>query len=372
MKQKSIVKSKSIKANKNNMRKEEVLSTKENDFSPTQPIKEVKFLNENETVINSFDFSALELLDPLLTEGHKGIFNKEITIEIRKNNFKLDEKVRLRILTIGEEMAPANVRIELSSDSDIFFYYLNELDLISFRKLQEEQKLKCNFGEFIPTIKKLISVSALSNTREEGSYFHHSKKIVNPNENINNTINNINTNTNNNILNNTTMISQNNDYNNKVSNVNKTNNNFYSTVKPNKDNVFYQSTKIVYHSINNTSDQYKIVLNLINEENANLDFVKLLGHKEITVLSINFMPMSEDFMKKMISYRFNYTRSKIVVFKERIDYVLELVKNKNPCLYDQICRQPAKLTKEFIESKLRGEIYFTNDVTTNSNVNTNI
>ena len=56
-------------------------------------------------------------------------------MEIKKNEVKVNEKIKLRILVIGDETLPSSVRIELTSEEDIFFFYLSEINVVSFRKL---------------------------------------------------------------------------------------------------------------------------------------------------------------------------------------------------------------------------------------------
>lgn len=261
---------------------------------------EIKYSNDSDiTAVNTFDFSPIEDLDPILADGHKNIFEKTLSIEIRKINTMTIEKIRLRILIIGEEAVPGNIRVELSTEDDIFFFYLSEIDIFNFKKMQETQKLSCNFGELIPTIKKLVSVSANSQMKEDE---------------LNSSIN--------------TSINQ---------------------------------SKNIIKSRENVKDLYKLVLNVSDPEAVKLEFVKLLGHKEITVLYIDFLQVNDSFIRKIITYKFNYSRSKLVVFNDRLNYVMNLIKTKNPCLYDQASKMPAKLTLEYIQSKKKvGELKLEN------------
>lgn len=290
-------------------------------------------LDDTQTILNTFDFSPIDQLDPLMQDGHRVIFSKDVNVEIRQNNTQVTEKIKLRIILIGEEAVPANVRIEISSNEDVFFFYLCELDIISYRKLQETQKIQCNFGEFIPTVKKLVLVSAQQSNEEQ-------ILISNVNNNNFNNNNNINSNTSNYFSNNNSTQKQpkalspkNSSKPNNNQNLNSSNSNTGSGLK----------------------DKYKMVLNVSTLDNTKLDFVKLLGHKEITVLSINFTPVNDEFMRKLISYKFNYTRSKIVVYQERINYVMDLLQQKNPTLHGLVLKLPAKLTEDYIQSKIKSE-----------------
>ena len=43
--------------------------------------------------------------------------------------------------------SPNAVRIELTSENDLFFHYSHTLDEVSFRQVQEQQKLMVEFPE---------------------------------------------------------------------------------------------------------------------------------------------------------------------------------------------------------------------------------
>ena len=40
------------------------------------------------------------------------------------------------------------MRIELTSENDLFFHYVHEVDLDSFRQMQEQQRLMVDFNEY--------------------------------------------------------------------------------------------------------------------------------------------------------------------------------------------------------------------------------
>ena len=51
----------------------------------------------------------------------------------------------------GDEVAPDNVRLELSSESNLFFHYSHDIDPETYAELQEAQKLMVEFAEY-PTV----------------------------------------------------------------------------------------------------------------------------------------------------------------------------------------------------------------------------
>lgn len=61
------------------------------------------------------------------------------------------ELIKVKLLLLGTDDAPAVVRLEMSSESDLFFHYMHIVDDREFRKIQDAQKLVVDFVDY-PTI----------------------------------------------------------------------------------------------------------------------------------------------------------------------------------------------------------------------------
>jgi hypothetical protein len=87
---------------------------------------------EENTILGSFDFSAIEELDPSLAEGHRLVYDREVPFELRLEDTNGPQEVasfeaiRAKILIIGDDTNPTQVRIELSCENDLFFHFTNE------------------------------------------------------------------------------------------------------------------------------------------------------------------------------------------------------------------------------------------------------
>jgi hypothetical protein len=57
----------------------------------------------------------------------------------------------------GEDSNPTSVRCELSSETNLFFYYYHELDEAGFRHLQEGQKLMVDFSEYAAVLLRMLN-----------------------------------------------------------------------------------------------------------------------------------------------------------------------------------------------------------------------
>lgn len=96
----------------------------------TVPIDLVKEEKINEDILNTFDFSAIDKLDPSLTDNFKKICDKEVPMEIKLIEMDakpevFNEMIRFRLFCLGDESNPKNVKYELFSNDDLFFIYYN-------------------------------------------------------------------------------------------------------------------------------------------------------------------------------------------------------------------------------------------------------
>jgi len=106
--------------------------------------------------------------DPSLAQGHRALYDRQVMIEVRRGN---DPKVgssggelkrfNVKVLLLGEDDAPESIRIELSSEEDLFFHYSSTTDSHSFDHLRTRQKLMIQFqsyaGVLIKTLNRCIA-----------------------------------------------------------------------------------------------------------------------------------------------------------------------------------------------------------------------
>jgi Centriolar protein SAS N-terminal len=58
------------------------------------------------------------------------------------------EAIKVKVLVQGEDAQPQGVRVELSSEADLFFHYMHIIDEAGFREMQEQQKLMVEFADY--------------------------------------------------------------------------------------------------------------------------------------------------------------------------------------------------------------------------------
>ena len=66
------------------------------------------------------------------------------------------EAVKVKLLVLGDDAAPSAVRLELTSENDLFFNYVHTLDDAGFRQVQEAQKLMVDFSEYPAVITRML------------------------------------------------------------------------------------------------------------------------------------------------------------------------------------------------------------------------
>lgn len=112
----------------------------------------------------SLDLSGIEELDPSLTEGHKVVYEREVPCELRINSGGRNpeevgslESVKAKVLVLGEENSPENIRLELSSENDLFFYYTHDVNEMTFKEIQNEQRIVVDFEEYLGVLVRMLN-----------------------------------------------------------------------------------------------------------------------------------------------------------------------------------------------------------------------
>lgn len=93
--------------------------------------------DEEETQgIANIDFSEIEEKDPSLSEGHRLLYDREVPFELRledtsgPQDVASFEGIRAKILLAGDDNNPAQIRIELSCENDLFFHFTSEYSIL--------------------------------------------------------------------------------------------------------------------------------------------------------------------------------------------------------------------------------------------------
>ena len=102
--------------------------------------------------------------DPSQADGFHVFYDREVPFELRSmaasempQNVGALEAIRVKILVKGDAHAPDDMRVELTSESNLFFHYSHRLDTSNFHELQEGQKLMVEFSEYPTVLLKMLN-----------------------------------------------------------------------------------------------------------------------------------------------------------------------------------------------------------------------
>mmetsp|Transcript_15396 Transcript_15396/g.25131 ORF Transcript_15396/g.25131 Transcript_15396/m.25131 type:complete len:261 (-) Transcript_15396:77-859(-) len=114
--------------------------------------------------ISHFDFAAIESMDPSVQDGWRVIYDRECPFELRyQENAESPQEVgtleaiKVKVLIQGPENTPEALKIELSSENDLFFLYMHMVDEVGFRIMQEQQKLMVDFDDYSKVLMRMLN-----------------------------------------------------------------------------------------------------------------------------------------------------------------------------------------------------------------------
>lgn len=107
-------------------------------------------MNEGEKFFKDFNNQEIDERDPSLGKNLIKIYEEEVPFELRyeEEEKSVFQPLLCKILTTDEMIEQINIKIEIGSYNDLFFYYTTEVNSQLFEKIKEEQKLTCTYNNF--------------------------------------------------------------------------------------------------------------------------------------------------------------------------------------------------------------------------------
>ena len=102
-------------------------------------------------------------VDPSCKDGFRVVYEKEIPFEMRlqENDQSPEvgtlEAILAKVSVQGEASLPTMIKVELSSESDLFFHYSHVLDERSFKTVREEQRLMIEFSDYANVLARSLN-----------------------------------------------------------------------------------------------------------------------------------------------------------------------------------------------------------------------
>jgi hypothetical protein len=101
---------------------------------------------------------GMEINDPSLVDGWEVKYDRQVPLEIRNEANRsaahdgagpgVLESISVKLLLMGAEGAPTSMRLELTSEADLFFSFVHEIDESAYGTLQADQKLMVSFADY--------------------------------------------------------------------------------------------------------------------------------------------------------------------------------------------------------------------------------
>ena len=112
-----------------------------------------------------FDFPTIEDLDPSLSDGYRILYDREVPVEIRsiaspgdRTSTGVLESIKVKMLELpGADNSPLSIRIELSSEADLFFAFLHIIDEDIYSDVQKDQKLVVEFSDYPNVLIRMLN-----------------------------------------------------------------------------------------------------------------------------------------------------------------------------------------------------------------------
>mmetsp|Transcript_14877 Transcript_14877/g.41822 ORF Transcript_14877/g.41822 Transcript_14877/m.41822 type:complete len:243 (-) Transcript_14877:245-973(-) len=116
------------------------------------------------TLAGNLDFATLDELDPSLADGFHIYYEREVPFELRASEGSdlpsevgALEAIRVKVLLLGDQSNPDALRVELSSESNLFFHYIHQMSPKTFKELQEGQKLMVEFADYPSVLLRMLN-----------------------------------------------------------------------------------------------------------------------------------------------------------------------------------------------------------------------
>lgn len=102
------------------------------------------------------------LEDPSTADGFRAVYDRELSVEIRQSDDEDQDAgqlqaVKVKVLVLGDDARPEAVRLEASSEADLFFHYYHTLDRKGFAAMQTQQKLMIEFQDYATVAVRMLN-----------------------------------------------------------------------------------------------------------------------------------------------------------------------------------------------------------------------
>ncbi|KAG5183345.1 hypothetical protein JKP88DRAFT_181863 [Tribonema minus] len=114
--------------------------------------------------MQTFEYTSIEDMDPSVADGFRIVYDREVPFELRvqdgadgPQHVGTLEAIKVKVLVLGDGALPQGVRVELSSEADLFFHYMHVVDEGAFAAMQEQQRLTLDFADYPAVLIRMLN-----------------------------------------------------------------------------------------------------------------------------------------------------------------------------------------------------------------------
>lgn len=114
-----------------------------------------------------------QIIDPSIQDGEVLIYKCEVILDLHEKDsdeVQKDLDVLFRIFIIENGDTLENVRIEMTTDQNIFFVYNAEFNSETFEEVKSQQNLDIEFNEFPSVLQEMFEYSSKSKRGQPNPY----------------------------------------------------------------------------------------------------------------------------------------------------------------------------------------------------------
>ena len=124
-----------------------------------QPVPETS-AEEAAKLLTFIDTQNIDELDPSLQDGHHISQERDLPMRVAtkgmESTHSSNEIMHLKVLVLGDEQEPGNVRFEITSMDDIFFHYVGNVNEEVFMTIKADQQITADYTEFYSIVVKML------------------------------------------------------------------------------------------------------------------------------------------------------------------------------------------------------------------------
>ena len=94
-------------------------------------------------------------------------------MQVQNEDHRSAEQINVKLCVLGDVITPAAIRLEFTSDSDLFFGFQFDCSEMDYDRVRNDNQLEIGFDKFLSLLKQLL--------QETGTFKHGAVTLCNLN-----------------------------------------------------------------------------------------------------------------------------------------------------------------------------------------------